>query len=80
MNKRIVQEIESHFSTVDKVEKIVEQNLKRVEIMEQSILAKVFRGELVSQDPNDEPASALLQRIKAAKQQPKTKTAQQKLL
>ncbi|MCU0837166.1 MAG: hypothetical protein MUE49_00400 [Rhodospirillales bacterium] len=33
--------------------------------MSQSILAKAFRGERVPQDPNDEPASALLARIKA---------------
>ncbi|MEN2506970.1 hypothetical protein V8Z77_08660 [Stutzerimonas stutzeri] len=31
----------------------------------QSILAKVFWGELVPQAPNDEPASVLLERIKA---------------
>lgn len=33
--------------------------------LEQSILAKAFRGELVPQDPNDEPASVLLDRIRA---------------
>jgi type I restriction enzyme S subunit len=33
----------------------------------QSILAKAFRGELAPQDPNDEPASVLLGRIKAEK-------------
>ena len=32
--------------------------------LDQSILAKAFRGELVPQDPNDEPASALLDRIR----------------
>jgi len=43
----------------------------------QSILAKAFRGELVPQDPNDEPASVLLESIRAerAKLQTSTKTA-----
>lgn len=31
----------------------------------QSVLAKAFRGELVPQDPADEPASVLLERIHA---------------
>ena len=34
----------------------------------QSILAKAFRGELVPQDPNDEPASELLKRIQAERE------------
>jgi len=36
--------------------------------LQQSILSKVFRGELVPQDPNDEPASVLLERIKKVKE------------
>lgn len=35
--------------------------------LEAAILTKAFKGELVPQDPNDEPASVLLQRIKAAR-------------
>jgi type I restriction enzyme S subunit len=35
--------------------------------LDQAILAKAFRGELVPQDPNDEPASVLLQRIRASR-------------
>lgn len=37
--------------------------------LESAILAKAFKGELVPQDPNDDPASVLLERIKAARSQ-----------
>ena len=49
--------------------------------LNQSILAKAFRGELVDQDPNDEPATALLDRIRqqrdaaAAKKPKRRRTA-----
>lgn len=42
-------------------------------LVEQSCLAKAFRGELVPQDPNDEPASVLLERIRAQKPAPGAK-------
>jgi len=38
------------------------------------LLAKAFRGELVPQDPNDEPASELLARIAAGKTAEQAKT------
>jgi type I restriction enzyme S subunit len=38
---------------------------KLIDRLDQAVLAKAFRGELVPQDPADEPASALLERIKA---------------
>jgi len=38
-----------------------------VDKLTQSILAKAFRGELVPQDPNDEPALFLLEKIRAEK-------------
>ena len=36
---------------------------KQIDLLEKSILAKAFRGELGTNDPNDEPASELLKRI-----------------
>ena len=48
-----------------------------LDALDQSILAKAFRGELVPQDPNDEPASVLLERIRTEREaqsaKPRTK-------
>ena len=63
----IVAEVESQLSVADEVEKTITAELKRAEQLRQSILKKAFSGKLVPQDPNDEPASVLLERIKAEK-------------
>jgi len=63
----IVQEIERRFSVAEEVEKVVDQSLKQSERLRQSILKKAFEGKLVPQDPSDEPADKLLERIKAEK-------------
>ncbi len=63
----LVEEIERRFSVADKIEKVVEQSLKQAERLRQSILKKAFEGELVPQDPNDEPTEKLLERIKLEK-------------
>ena len=62
--KRIVEEIEKRFAVADEVEKVVEQNIEKVKQLKQSILKKAFEGRLVPQDPTDEPASKLLEKIK----------------
>jgi len=64
---KIVEEIEHQLSVADETEKVVDQNLKRSKRLRQSILKKAFEGKLVPQDPNDEPAEKLLERIKAEK-------------
>lgn len=63
----IVRLVEQHFALADTLEKHLKNAKQRVDNLTQSILAKAFKGELVPQDPNDEPAEQLLARIKAAR-------------
>ena len=62
--KKIVEEIEKRFAVADEVEKVVEQNIEKAKQLKQSILKKAFEGRLVPQDPTDEPASTLIEKIK----------------
>jgi type I restriction enzyme S subunit len=53
----------------DQTTELYEKIQSNLDWLDRSILAKAFRGELVEQDPNDEPASILLERIRAEREQ-----------
>ncbi len=82
--QEIVRLLDEQFEVIEQNEREIDAALKRSEALRQSILKKAFTGQLVSQDPTDEPASTLLTRIqterKAADQvvKPKKKAARRR--
>lgn len=77
--KEIVQRVEKLFKAIDLIEQEHQQASKLLDRLEQATPSKAFRGELVTQDPNDEPAAVLLERIQRDRQaQPKGKAIKSK--
>ena len=66
--QEIVNRVQTLFKTADRIEQRYQKAKSYIDQLTQSILAKAFRGELVPQDPNDEPASVLLERIRAERE------------
>ncbi len=64
----IVDLLEEQMSLIDRTETDIDFQLQKSEALRQSILKQAFSGKLVAQDTNDEPASVLLERIKAEKE------------
>lgn len=66
-SNEIVSVVEERLSQIDAAETAIEHGLQRAARLRQSILKQAFEGKLVPQDPTDEPAAALLERIRAGR-------------
>jgi type I restriction enzyme S subunit len=63
----IARQLEVGFAWIDRLASDATSARKLIDHLDQAVFAKAFRGELVPQDPADEPASVLLERIKATR-------------
>jgi type I restriction enzyme S subunit len=63
--RRIVAEVEQRLSVIAAMRDAIVAAQHRSAALRRSILERAFRGELVPQDPSDEPATVLLERIRA---------------
>ena len=66
--EKIVSQIEQGFSLIENTQNIVNSTLQTLQTMKMSVLKQAFEGKLVPQDPNDEPAHLLLEKIKSTKE------------
>ncbi|MEI4233421.1 restriction endonuclease subunit S [Roseovarius sp. D22-M7] len=77
--EEIVRRIEAAFARIDRMTEEASRAAQLIDRLDERLLAKAFRGELVPQDPEDEPAEALLTRIRDARAAaPKAKRGRRK--
>lgn len=63
----VLMELEQKLSVLTQLDQTITASFHQAEALRQSILKKAFSGQIVPQDPSDEPATVLLARIKAEK-------------
>ncbi|WEX77953.1 restriction endonuclease subunit S [Sinorhizobium numidicum] len=63
--QQITRRIDTAFTWIDRLASEATNAHKLIDHLDQAVLVKAFRGELIPQDPDDEPASVLLDRIRA---------------
>lgn len=73
--REIVRRVESLLAISDRIQKQYKAAKAKVDRLTPALLAKAFRGELAPQDPNDEPAEKLLQRLRSSKTEGKKPVA-----
>jgi len=61
----VVDVLDDRLSMIQEIDRTLVSSLRQAEALRQSILKKAFSGQLVPQDPADEPASRLLERLRA---------------
>jgi type I restriction enzyme, S subunit len=71
--EKIIGHMEMAEARIQNSQNTVNSTLQKLQTMKMSVLKKAFEGKLVPQDPNDEPASVLLERIKSTKESQSTK-------
>ena len=78
--QEILSELESKLSEADQLDQTLATALQQADALRQSILKKAFHGQLVKQAKNEEPATALLERIRAARATSPAKGRQAKMV
>lgn len=76
--RRILAEVDRGLAISDRIAADLDTQLARATRLRQSILKHAFEGKLVPQDPNDEPASVLLERIRAERNSPAESSSSRK--
>jgi type I restriction enzyme, S subunit len=76
--REIVRRIDASFNWLDKIATEHERAVHLLPKLDQALLAKAFRGELVPQDPNDEPADEILKRLVSLSASPQTRASRKR--